>query len=160
MVNKADLPGWIVGFTDGEGCFSVSFNLRKSLNVGVETRPSFAIGQKAHSLSSLNIMKDYFGCGHIRYSKSDGTYKYEVRDINDLCKKVLPFFEKYNLETAKKNDFTTFAEICRSIKQNQHLNEDGIKKIIEKSYTMNPSGKRKLSADELMREVNKKFKSN
>lgn len=160
MVSKEDLPGWIVGFTDGEGCFSISFNLRKSLTVGVETRPSFGVGQKSTSLSSLNIMKNHFKCGHIRYSSNDGTYKYEIRDINDLVNKVIPFFEKHSLETAKKEDFKIFAEICRLIKQNQHLNQDGIKKIIEKSFSMNSSGKRKLSADKLINEVDKKFKLN
>lgn len=159
MVNKADTPGWIVGFTDGEGCFSVSFNLKESLNVGVETRPSFAVGQKASSLLSLEKMKNYFGCGHIRYSKSDGTYQYEVRNIDELVNKIIPFYEKHPLETLKKDDFKNFAEVCRSIKQNLHLNEDGIKKIIEKSYLMNPSGKRKRSAEELLSAINKKFKS-
>jgi hypothetical protein len=160
MVNDSDYAGWIAGFTDGEGCFSVSFSLREKLKVGVEVRPSFAIGQKHTSFDSLNKIKNYLKCGHIRYSKIDGMYKYEIRDIKDLNNIIVPFFEKHKLETTKQKDFEIFAEICRSIKQNQHLNQNGIKDIIDKSYSMNPSGKRKRSADELYREIDKKFLKN
>jgi hypothetical protein len=156
MVNDADTPGWIVGFTDGEGCFSVSFNLKESLTVGIETRPSFAIGQKSSSLQSLEKIRDFFGCGHIRYSKSDGTYKYEVRNLDDLVNKVIPFYEKHPLETFKKNDFTLFAEICRSMKQGSHLNVEGANKILEKAFRMNPSGQRKRSLEELMKAIKQK----
>ena len=159
MVNPADTPGWIVGFTDGEGCFSVSFNLRESMTVGVETRPSFAVGQKSPSLASLEKMRNFFGCGHIRYSKRDGTYKYEVRNIDDLVNKIIPFYEKHSLETLKKDDFNLFAEICRSMKQGSHLNEEGMKKIIEKGYSMNPSGQRKRFIEELMNAIDKKVQS-
>lgn len=159
MVNAADTPGWIVGFTDGEGCFSVSFNLKESMSVGVETRPSFAVGQKSSSLASLEKMRDFFGCGHIRYSKRDGTYKYEVQNMDDLVDKIIPFYEKHSLETLKKDDFTLFAEICRSMKQGSHLNQEGMKKIIEKGYSMNPSGQRKRSMEELMNAIKQKVQS-
>jgi hypothetical protein len=37
-------PWYVTGLVDGEGCFSVSFTLRKRLKIGIETRPSFSIG--------------------------------------------------------------------------------------------------------------------
>jgi hypothetical protein len=36
-------PWYITGLVEGEGCFSVSFNLRDSLKVGIETRVSFSV---------------------------------------------------------------------------------------------------------------------
>lgn len=157
MVNEVDTPGWIVGFTDGEGGFSVSFNFKESLNVGVETKPSFAVGQKSSSLASLEKMRNFFGCGHIRYSRGDGTYKFEVRNLDDLVNKIIPFYEKHPLETLKKDDLTLFAEICRSMKQGFHLNEEGILKILEKAYSMNPSGHRKRSLIEFINAVKQKY---
>ena len=158
MVNKADYPGWVSGFTDGEGCFSVSFTKREKLNLGVEVRPSFSIGQKAHSRESLEKLQNYFDCGAIRYSKKDGLYKYEVRSLDDLFNKLIPFFEKYPLETAKKQDFEKFAKVCRAMKQGHHLNSTGIKEIIDTSYEMNVSGKRGTPKEELISEVDKKTK--
>lgn len=160
MVNKADYPGWIAGFTDGEGCFSVSFTKRAKLNVGVEVRPSFSIGQKASSEESLRQIKDYFNCGGIRYSSKDGLFKYEVRDLTDIVDKIIPFFKTYQLETTKKNDFKTFAEVCKSMKQGHHLNAEGLKEIIDKSFTMNESGKRKNTYEELMLHIKNKTKEN
>lgn len=159
MVNNADYPGWVSGFTDGEGCFSVSFNKREKLSVGVEVRPSFSIGQKAHSRESLDKLQNYFKCGAIRYSSKDGLYKYEVRNLNDLFEKIIPFFEKYPLETMKQRDFENFAQICRAMKQGQHLNSTGIKEIFEKAYNMNLSGKRARPKEELIREVDNKTKT-
>lgn len=160
MVNKADYPGWITGFTDGEGCFSVSFTKREKSNVGVEVRPSFSIGQKASSEKSLRDIKDYFNCGAIRYSSKDGLFKYEVRNLTDLVDKIIPFFEKYQLETNKKNDFKTFAEVCKSMKQGHHLNRKGVEEIIDKSFKMNVSGKRKNTYEELILHIKNKTKEN
>ena len=158
MVNQIDYPGWITGFTDGEGCFSISFSKRTKSSVGVEVQPSFSVGQKAHSRESLEKIQSYLKCGSIRYSKKDGLYKYEIRNLTDLVDKVIPFFEKYPLETAKQKSFETFSQICRSIKQGHHLNSTGITEIIDKSYDMNLSGKRKVTREELIREIKNKTK--
>ena len=160
MVNKPDYPGWIAGFTDGEGCFSVSFTKRAKSNVGVEVRPSFSIGQKASSEESLRKIKDYFNCGGIRYSKKDGLFKYEVRNLTDIVDKIIPFFEKHPLETNKKNDFKTFAEVCKSMKQGHHLNTEGVKEIMDKSFKMNETGKRKNTYEELIVQIKNKSKEN
>ena len=42
----------------------------------------------------LEKIQKRFGCGAIRYSANDGTYKYEVRSLDDLLTYILPFFQK------------------------------------------------------------------
>lgn len=143
--------GWICGFIDGEGCFCVSFNHRSSMPQGIEVRPSFSVSQKAHSLESLQKIHTFFNCGGIRYSRKDGTYKYEVRSIDDLTKIILPFFRKHTLFTKKKADFLLFDEICRAIIAGQHLNKVGLKDILLKAYKMNGSGKRKYELEDLLK---------
>lgn len=146
---------WIVGFTDGEGCFSISFNKKSSLTCGIEVRPSFSISQKGHSAHVLNSIKDYFQCGSIRFDKKDGTYKYEVRSLTQLRKIIIPFFIQYPLMTKKKTDFELFKLVCDLVAQCQHFNREGLNKIIELAYTMNGSGKRKYKKDELLKFLNK-----
>ena len=141
---------YITGFVDGEGCFSISFNKRAKLKTGVEVRPSFSIGQNKRSLSVLKDIHNYFGCGAIRFSKYDQTYKYEVRSIGDIRAKIIPHFKKYPLQTSKLNDFLVFMWICDEIAAMQHLNRDKLAEIISKAYTMNESGKRKYTSNQLL----------
>ena len=144
-------PWYVTGLIEGEGCFSVSFNLRKRLRIGIETRPSFSISLGKRDLDLLKIMSDYFGCGGIRYSKADRTYKYEVRAVSDLVKKIIAHFEKYPLCGAKKGDFEKFAQICKMVHANKHLSRKYLPIIIKLAYEMNPSGKRKYTKEELLR---------
>lgn len=146
-----DLPWYITGFTDGEGCFSISFNRRAKLKTGIEVRPSFAIGQNKRSLQVLKDIHAYFGCGAIRFSKADQMYKYEVRSIGDLMKRIIPHFQKYPLQTSKQLDFEIFARVCELIYQSRHLNNEYLEQIITQSFLMNEAGKRKYTREELLK---------
>ena len=145
---------WLVsGLVDGEGCFSVSFSFRKKLKVGIETRPSFSISLNRRDLDLLKQIHAFFGCGAIRYSKSDRTYKYESRSISDLTRRIVPHFERYPLVGSKSKDFLIFADVCRKANANQHLNRDVLREIIEMAFDMNPSGKRRHKKKDLLREL-------
>jgi LAGLIDADG endonuclease len=65
----------LTGFADGEGCFSISFSLRKKMNYGFEIRPSFSCSQKKDkdSLNKtvLTEIQNLFQAGFIRFSRKD-----------------------------------------------------------------------------------------
>ena len=138
-------------FVDGEGCFSISFNLRQKLKTGIEVRPSFSLGQNKRNLQVLKDIHAYFGCGAIRFSKRDQMYKYEVRSINDLVNVIIPHFKKYPLKTTKALDFKVFVNVCDLIVRSHHLNAKFLKQIIVESYSMNESGKRRYTKEELLK---------
>jgi hypothetical protein len=144
-------PWYVSGLVEGEGCFHVSFSLRKKLKVGIETRPSFSISLNCRDLVLLQGVHQYFACGAIRRSESDRTYKYESRSIADLVLKIIPHFEKYALHGSKQNDFVRFADICRSVNVARHLNGDCLRGIIDSAFEMNPSGKRVRHKRDLLR---------
>ena len=148
-----DIASYITGFADGEGCFSISFNFRKKLKTNIEVRPSFSVSQKRFSLNSLKLVKNYFNCGGIRYSKGDATYKYEVRSLNDLIVKIIHHFEKYQLQTSESEDFKKFTLICRMMRGSLHLNTEKLKEIIELAYLMNQSGKRVYAKKDLLKHL-------
>src|SRR3989344_5131251 len=110
VLNKKamEFSSYLTGFVDGEGCFSVSFNLRNKFSTGIEVRPSFSVSQHKRNLNILKEVRNYFGVGGIRYSKRDGNYKYEVRSIKDLIKRIIPHFDKYYLKTSKNADYKIF----------------------------------------------------
>ena len=147
------------GFVDGEGCFTVSFSLRKRLSVGIECRPSFSLAQKISpkNLHYLQEIQGYFGEGAIRKG-NDGCYKYETRSLDVLIEKIIPFFERYPLQTEKQKDFFIFCKICSQMKIGQHLNLNGLLCILEECKPLNPSGRRKNSLELLIMRVEDKIK--
>jgi len=151
-MESTDLSPWFVtGLIEGEGCFSVSFSLRKRLKLGIETRPSFSISLNKRDLELIKTIKEFFGCGAVRYSKNDRTYKFEVRSVSDLVGHVIPHFQQYQLIGSKLNDFRLFVKICKEVHGNMHRNEGHLRQIIEQAYKMNPSGKRKHEMSKLLR---------
>jgi hypothetical protein len=92
----------------------------------------------------------FFGCGWIRASKSDRTFKYEARSVRDLVNSVIPHFERHPLRGSKARSFAAFRDVCRMIEQGDHLRRDGLRGIIDVAYEMN-LGKRRLAWNGLLR---------
>ena len=110
------IASWIVGFTDGEGCFSVSIIKNKTSKLDWQVFPEFVITQGKKSLSALKTFEKFFKCGKIyvnnRYDNhKENLYRYCVRSVKDLHEVVIPFFQSNQLITSKRNDFKIFCEI-------------------------------------------------
>ena len=142
-------PWFVSGLTEGEGCFCIALAVRRKLRTGLEVRPSFSLSLNEKDLELLRDLQTYFGCGWIRESKSDRTFKYEARSVGDLLETIIPHFELYPLHGNKAKSFAAFAEVCRMIEQGDHLRRDGVRRIIDIAYEMN-LGKRRLSRDDLL----------
>jgi len=139
--------GWIVGFTDGEGCFSVSIVRNKTSSTGWQVMPEFVATQGEKSLDALMSLKEFFGCGNIfvnrRYDNhTENLYRFCTRSLRDLNERVIPFFEENSLRTAKKNDFRLFVKVMNLIKERKHLTESGVKQISRIASQMNVKKKR------------------
>ena len=145
-----DFESFITGFVDGEGCFSISFSRRSRFKTGIEIRPSFSIAQHKRNENLIRRIHHFFDCGSVRFSKFDQNYKFEVRSLKDLCNCIVPHFEKYPLQGIKKNDFNIFSKVCYLMKESKHLNFVYLQDIIQVSYTMNESGKRRYKQSELL----------
>jgi hypothetical protein len=145
-----NIPEYITGYVDGEGCFAVTFNEKSKALLGWEFRPSFSVSQNEDRRQVLDLIKEHFGCGFIRRDWSDKTVKFEVRDHNDLMTKIIPHFEKFPLISAKHNDFILFKTICEIVHSQEHLSKNGFIEIINLAYQMNGSGKRKRTKQEMI----------
>src|SRR5919204_4123952 len=82
--------GWVIGFVDGEGCFSIGFvrqpdrKGRRGYRTGYQVTHEFAVTQGAQSLHCLEELKSFFGVGQIlvnrRYDNHrEHMYRYVVR---------------------------------------------------------------------------------
>jgi hypothetical protein len=134
--------GWIVGFVDGEGCFSVAIHKNSTMTLGWQVFPEFVITQGEKSKNSLVLVKDFFGCGNIfvnnrKDNHRENLYRYCVRSVNDLNETIIPFFQANQLKTSKRYDFEKFTEIVGMINNKNHLTMDGLKSIARLIETMN-----------------------
>src|SRR5207247_994892 len=125
-----DLSAYFAGFVDGEGCFTVSFSPRSKLLIGWEVRPSFSVSQNADRSEVLLLMRQQFGCGSIRPDRSDKTLKYEVRCLDGLVERIIPFFEGHPLLSSKQRDFERFARVCKLVRNQAHRTELGLREIV------------------------------
>jgi len=154
--------GWIVGYVDGEGCFSVAMIRNSRTKFGWQIFPEFVVTQGEKSLDSLKLIQNFFGCGKIfvnrrRDNHKENLFRYCVRSIRDLNAKIIPFFEKNNLKTAKIKDFEVFAKIVKIMIAQKHFKISGMKKIarlIEKINRKNPS--KFLESSETIRQTPQK----
>jgi len=143
-------PNYISGYVDGEGSFLVSFSPREKLSIGLEARPSFSVSQREDRSEVLDLMQSYFDCGFIRYSKRDRNRRYEVRNLKDLNKVVIPHFRKFPLLSSKIKDFEVFTQICDLMQNEQHRTRDGFINIINLAISMNIGGSRRYDKKYLL----------
>lgn len=128
--------GWIVGFVDGEGCFSVSIFKNRTTRSGWQVLPEFVVTQGAKSLSAMEEIKDFFGCGRLFINRRhdnhrEDLYRYCVRAIKDLREIIIPFFEANPLRTAKKKDFELFKEAIQLMSENVHFTQEGVERLLK-----------------------------
>lgn len=126
-------PNYIVGFVDGEGCFSITIN-RNNQRLP-EVRLLFEIELREDDESILVEIQKVLDCGNIyrleyaRYEKWRPHVKYKVSNFTDIYEKVIPFFKQYPLQAKKRLDFEKFCQVAELIKTKSHLTEEGIGKI-------------------------------
>lgn len=137
-----DLPSYISGYVDGEGCFTVSISPRPTLRVGWEVRPSLSVSQNGDRIEVLLAIQRYFGCGSLRPDRSDRTVKWEVRSLPLIVASVVPHFQAHPLLSGKRHDFEAFADICDRMTRGRHREPVGLIEIVRLAGSMNPSGKR------------------
>ena len=150
-----DLPSYISGYVDGEGCFTVSISPRSTLRVGWEVRPSLSVSQNGDRSEVLLAIQRYFGCGTLRPDRSDRTVKWEVRSLPLLLDRVIPHFRRYPMQSGKRRDFELFADICERMARGEHRHADGLREIVRRAGQMNPSGKRGYLPESILRALNR-----
>ena len=140
--------GWVIGFVDGEGCFSIGFirqpdrENRKGYRTGYQVAHEFAVTQGAKSMSCLHELRDFFGVGQVIVNNrhdnhKEHLYRYVVRKRKELLEVVIPFFRQHPMHSSKQKDFEKFARCVELIESGLHLTHSGLMQIVEIAQTMN-----------------------
>jgi hypothetical protein len=145
-LSKLELDeSWIVGFVDGEGCFSVSVHRNPYVRRtrGWQIMPVFQVYQHEHHRAVLEELAAFFGCGYIRpKGPASSVLTYAVGGLRTFDRKVIPFFECHPLRV-KDRDFAAFASIVRSMLRGEHFDPEGFERIVRLAYGMNAQGKQR-----------------
>jgi hypothetical protein len=143
--NQQERPGieqWVVGFVDGEGCFSISVVRNVGCSLGWQVQHEFSVTQAASSRPALELLVEVFGCGYlIENTRNDNhrelLLRFAVKRRRDLLDRVVPFFEEKPLVTAKRLDFERFASVLRLMEAGSHRTEKGLAAIARVTEQMN-----------------------
>ena len=147
--------GWVIGFVDGEGCFSIGFirqpnrKGRKGYRTGYQIFHEFAVTQGAKSVSCLHELRDFFGVGQVYLNTrhdnhKEPLYRFVVRPRKELLEVVIPFFRLHPLHTAKQQDFEKFARCVELVTSGRHLTREGLIEIAQIAQTMNSQKPRQV----------------
>jgi hypothetical protein len=99
--NKDIFHQWLVGFTDGDGTFSI---VRQNNNWSL----IFQIGQSNYNLRVLHFIKKQLGAGNIIVEKNNNFAQFRIRDRSVLELIIFPIFDKYPLLTSKYFNYIKF----------------------------------------------------
>lgn len=103
--------------------------------VGYQILAIFKITLHKKDYNFLYQIKDYFKVGTIT-NHGNTTLQYTVKSLKDLDK-ILLHFNKFPLLTQKFADYTLFKDGVNLIKNKEHLNKEGLKKILGIRATLN-----------------------
>lgn len=135
-------PWYIVGFTDGEGCFAILISKHKTKKTRRDANLCFEIELRADDRSILELIQKRLNCGRIvelnykRYGWKPHV-KFVVRKQKDILYKVIPFFRQFRLIGKKGKDFELFCQAADIFRNKQHLTEEGISQLLRIREFMN-----------------------
>lgn len=121
---------WLAGFSDADASFQIKILDR---NNKTEVRLNYQIDQKTNDL--LLLIKNFLG-GNIGYRKNQDTYYYGSTSFGS-SRKVIKYFDTFHMLSNKQVNYLKWRKAFIIIQSKNHLNKDGLNKIIKLKSTMN-----------------------
>ncbi len=140
---RKELMYYLVGFTDGEGCFSVALKHQEGTRFGWVLDPVFHITQHVKYRYILEMFVKVLGCGRVIPKPGQPeTLQFYVDNRRQLREKIVPFFTKHKL-LVKAHDFECFARIVEGLENKQHANRETFCELVKLAFSMNLEGKQR-----------------
>lgn len=127
---------WLLGFTEAEGCFNISF-----LQNSVAFRTRYIVSQKGDiNVPLLSQLISLFNVGYIEAHSKKDNYSYIVSGIKNI-NKIYSYFDKFEFVGIKGDSYLAFKELNKRIENKEHLDPNKRSELILLSHNIN----RKLS---------------
>ena len=138
---KISNPGWIAGFTSGDGSFSVSVYNTPARKLGVRVLIRFMITQHLRDELLMKSLVEYLDCGSYTSRGTREWGEFVVYNISDITEKIIPFFQKYKIRGRKFEDFQDWCQIVELMKDDKGLSQKKLDQIIKIKSSMNKGRK-------------------
>jgi hypothetical protein len=140
-------PEYLVGLTDGEGCFYTRVRPVRSKTQYHSVELHFYIKLKGDHLKLLEKVRDTFGCGAVyRQAESREThsecYRFEINSRKDIEEVLIPLFDKYPLQGPKQESYAIFKKIARIVFSQRHRSRGWMNEVEELKKKMNLGARR------------------
>lgn len=124
-------PWFVTGFTDAEGCFSISVIKDPRYKAGYRVEALFSISLHKKDVRILELIQAFFGgAGKINFETKRDVVSYLLRSKKHLANILLPHFDEFPLITQKRGDYILFKQAFELISNDAHLTLDGLNKIV------------------------------
>lgn len=126
-IYNMNINEWLVGLTDGDGCFNVYLNIKNNKIIF-----TYKISLINKNLQLLYKIKSYLNIGSVSNNDKNNPniISYKVRDKKSLLNIIIPIFDKYPLLTSKRFNYLKF-KTCLLISEDSNLSQ------MEKLYKIN-----------------------
>ena len=134
---------YVVGLTDGEGCFYVNMGNYPAYKSGVRVQLHFHLKMQERDKELLEKVRNTLDCGAVYFQKEQRKnhtqcYRYTVSSHAEIFNKIIPFFQQYPLQSASKSkSFNIFCQIADLLQKQAHLTEKGVEQIRSLKSQMN-----------------------
>lgn len=134
---------YVVGLTDGEGCFYILIKPPFNHDGGAIVQLSFFIKMQEEDKELLHKVSRMLKCGKVYFQHEKRKnhcqcYRYTVNSHRDIIGKIIPFFRKYPLQgKSKRRNFMLFCKIAEFVSRGAHHSQDGLRKMQRLKSQMN-----------------------
>lgn len=138
---------FLIGLIEGDGSFFITFHRDLFM------RPGFNISQSSTEKVLLDKVEKYLGCGEVQ-EESETVIKYRINNFDEIIAHLIPFMDKYQLYTKKRDHYTIFKKVCmiKGNRDDRIISLEDKFKIVDLAYNMNKGGaKRKMTKEEYIR---------
>jgi len=123
---------WLSGFTDAEGCFSLSL-----LSNSLAYRLRFILSQKWNINKSIFLhIASLFNVGFVSPHSAPNNWQYTVNGVKNTVF-ILPYFDQHALKTNKKDSYLLWKELRLQLINKDHLNLESRKEMIKLAKRVN-----------------------
>ena len=142
--------GWLAGFTDAEGCFSVKIGSAKkkfyvTLLYILDQKNEEMVLNNIALLFNTNATPKLRAVNKCITTKDDRMYVNTMFRLSIYCndenkrvvESLLGYFKKYSLKTSKRSSFSTWIKISQIILGKQPLSSDHLTQVRKLRYNMN-----------------------
>ncbi len=131
--NKDNFNQWLVGFTDGDGSFSIIRVAEGKWTL------FFKLTQSTYNLRAIYFIKTQLGVGSVYVDNNCSKADFRIRDRKTIGSIILPIFDKYPLLTSKYFSYQKFKKAYQILENPNLSTKDKDTLLLELQNEQMPS---------------------